>query len=138
MYGMYREAREFFGSWNNAIKVVGFTPNPILFAKKQRAYDGHQCDSLAEKIIDDWLDEKNIKHERNIKYPSNPKLTADFVTKHYWIEFFGLFGEMDDYDALVKEKQKLARKYKLPLIELYPKDLFPVSRLSEKLLKQKV
>lgn len=138
MYGSYREAREFFGSWNNAIKIAGFIPNPVLFAKKQRAYDGHQCDSLAEKIIDDWLNEKNIKHERNIKYPGNLKLTVDFVTRHYWIEFFGLTGIIKKYDALVKEKQKIAKKYKLPLMELYPKDLFPVNRLSEKLIKEQI
>lgn len=134
----YSAARDRFGSWNKAIVAAGFDPNPVKFAKKYFANDGHFCDSLTEKIIDDWLDEKNIKHERNIKYPGNPKLTADFVTKHYWIEFFGLFGEMEDYDALIREKQKLARRYKLPLVELYPKDLFPVSHLSEKLLKQRV
>lgn len=130
----YHAARLRFGSWNKAILAAGLNPNPVKFANKYLARDGHLCDSMAEKIIDDWFSEKGVKHKRNIKYPGNPKLTVDFVTKHHWIEFFGLFGEIKDYDALVREKQKLARKYKLPLVELYPKDLFPVSRLPEKLL----
>lgn len=130
----YNAARDRFGSWNNAILASGFDPNPVKFTKKHLARDGHSCDSLAEKIIDDWLYGRNIKHERNVSYPDNPKLTADFVTQKHWVEFFGLFGELKNYDALVRKKQKLARKYKLPLVELYPKDLFPISRLSEKII----
>ena len=65
---------------------------------------------------------------------SLPNIKVRKSYKHHWIEFFGLFGEIKYYDALVREKQKLARKYKLPLVKLYPKDLFSVSRLSEKLL----
>ena len=36
-----------FGSWNNAIIAAGFDPNPILFAKKFIAGDGHRCDSFS-------------------------------------------------------------------------------------------
>jgi len=120
-----------FGTWNKAIKVAGFQPNPVLFAKKYIANDGHKCDSLSEKIIDDWLTVRKIKHQRNISYPENKSLTVDFVTKKYWIEFFGLAGEIKNYDRLLKKKQTLAKKYKLPLIEIYPKDLFPTNCLSE-------
>lgn len=37
-----------FGTWNKAIIEAGFIPNPVLFAKKYTANDGHRCDSLAE------------------------------------------------------------------------------------------
>jgi len=127
----YNAARLRFGSWNKAVESAGFEPNPILFAKKYIANDGHKCDSLSEKIIDDWLTARKVEHKRNISYPENKFLTVDFVTKNYWIEFFGLAGEVKNYDRLLKEKQKLAKKYKLPLIEIYPKDLFPVNCLSE-------
>ena len=60
MYGVYGEAREIFGSWNNAVEAAGFKPNPVLFAEKHTADDGHHCDSLAEKIIDDWLNSQKI------------------------------------------------------------------------------
>ena len=42
-----------FGGWNNAVRIAGFNPNPVFFAKKFIALDGHVCDSFAEKIIDD-------------------------------------------------------------------------------------
>jgi hypothetical protein len=127
----YNTAQNRFGSWNKAIEAAGLKPNPVKFAKKYIAQDGHQCDSFAEKIIDDWLYENKVEHERNRKYPDSQKLTVDFVTKYHWIEFFGLVGEIKEYDAVVRKKRKLAQKYKLPLIAIYPKDLFPVNRLSK-------
>jgi predicted nucleic acid-binding Zn ribbon protein len=126
----YNAARNRFGSWNKAIEAAGFNPNPVIFTKKFIAKDGHICDSFAEKIIDDWLFERKIKHERNVSYPGNKKLTADFVIKNNWIEFFGLSGEIKDYDKFIKKKRALSKKYKLRLIEIYPKDLFPVNHLS--------
>lgn len=129
-----RAARERFGSWNKAILAAGFTPNPVMFSQKHIAKDGHKCDSLAEKIIDDWLYKKKIGHERSISYPGNPKLTADFVVNDYWIEFFGLFGEHKRYDELRKEKLKLAEEYNLKFIEIYPDHLFPKNTLTKTFL----
>lgn len=135
MYGIYRTTRSLFGSWNNAIRAAGLNPNPVMFALRHVAKDGHRCDSLAEKIIDDWLNKSNIRHERNIPYPGDQTLTADFLIGSHWIEFFGLAGVLKDYDKLMAKKRRLSKKYKLNLIEIYPKDLFPVSHLSEKLFK---
>ena len=129
--GLARRAQAVFGTWNKAIETAGFEPNPVMFAKKYIANDGHKCDSLAEKIIDDWFNARKIKHKREVQYPEGSSLTVDFVTKNDWIEFFGLAGVVKEYDRLVKKKQILAKKYKLPLIEIYPKDLFPINRLSE-------
>lgn len=47
----YSVARRFFGTWNNAIIAAGFKPNPVLFADRCIAKDGHMCDSIAEMII---------------------------------------------------------------------------------------
>lgn len=129
----YNAARDRFGSWNKAITAAGLVPNPVKFANKYIAKDGHPCDSMAEKIIDDLLYEKDIAHERNIRYPENPKMTADFVTKTHWIEFFGLLGELREYDLLVKEKLRLVKKHKLPFMAVYKKDLFPLDNLLRKL-----
>lgn len=63
--------RTYFGSWNNGILAAGYSPNPVMFAKKYVAKDGHKCDSLAEKIIDDWLDKRQILHLRNVRYLKN-------------------------------------------------------------------
>lgn len=87
-YGIYKGARVAFGTWNNAIKAAGFDPNPVLFAKKYMAKDGHKCDSLAEKIIDDWLFSHKVNHQIHVPYPGQKHLTADFVVGDRWIEFF--------------------------------------------------
>lgn len=130
-YFHYSASRLRFGTWNKAIKVAGFKPNPVMFAKKYIANDGHRCDSLAEKIIDDWLTARKIKHKVNVPYPENKSLTADFVVSGKWIEFFGLDGELRSYDQLKKRKLKLARKHSLHLIPIYPKDLFPKCQLDQ-------
>ncbi len=126
----YHAIRIRFGSWNNAIIASGFDPNPVMFAKKYLAKDGHKCDSLAERIIDDWLSRRNINHQRSVPYPNNEQFTADFVVDKYWIEFFGLSGELKRYDQIKRKKLRLARKLNLNLIKLYPKDLFPKGNLN--------
>jgi hypothetical protein len=128
-----KAARDRFGSWNKAIIAAGFTPNPVMFANKHIAKDGHKCDSLAEKIIDDWLYARKIAHQRTIPYPGNPTLTVDFVIGENWIEFFGLRGEHRRYDELREEKLQLAKSFNLNLIELYPEHLFPKNTLSKTL-----
>ncbi len=125
----YMATRGRFGSWNKAIRASGFKPNPVLFAKKHKAKDGHICDSLSEKIVDDWLFKNNLDHKINVSYPKNQKLTCDFVVNRYFIEFFGLDGQHPRYSELAQEKRELAKKYKLNLIELKPKHLFPKNKL---------
>lgn len=121
-----------FGTWNKAIQEAGFSPNPVLFAKKYIANDGHKCDSLAEKIIDDWLTVRKILHERNIPY-LDTRFTADFRVGNTLVEFFGLHNQLKRYDVLMKKKLRLIQKYKLKFIPLYPEDIFPTLRLQEKL-----
>jgi len=124
-YHHYKATRLRFGTWNKAIKAAGFEPNPVMFAKKCIANDKHKCDSLAEKIIDDWLYRRKIKHGTNVPYPENNSLTADFVVGNYWIEFFGLSGKLRTYNQLKKRKLRIAKKLNLHLIAIYPQDLFP-------------
>jgi len=102
----YHAVRIRFKGWNNAILVAGFDPNPVMFAKKYLANDGHKCDSLSERIIDDWLSRRNINHQRSVPYPNNEQFTADFVVDKYWIEFFGLSGELKRYDYLKRKKER--------------------------------
>ncbi|MEX0877304.1 MAG: hypothetical protein WDZ40_00380 [Candidatus Spechtbacterales bacterium] len=128
-----KAARERFGSWNKAIEAAGFSPNPAMFAERHIARDGHECDSLSEKIIDDWLTSNNVKHKRSIPYPQNNKLTCDFVIGKYFIEFFGLENEHKRYTELVQEKRRLAKKMKLNLVEIKPAHIFPKNKLNEHL-----
>lgn len=128
MWGIYKPARKFFGTWNNAIEAAGFKPNPVMFADNCVAHDGHFCNSIAEKTIDDYLYEKGIEHERSISYPEG-SYTADFRIGNKLIEYFGLAGEHKRYDELRRIKQKIAKSYRLNLIEIYPQDLYPFCKL---------
>lgn len=127
---LYKIARRHFGTWNAAIKAAGFDPNPVMFANKHVAKDGHKCDSFAEKIIDDWLLAHKICHKRNIPYPANGQFTCDFVVGDKWIEFFGLHGELRRYDEVSRRKLNIARKSGVNLIKLYPKDVIPKKNLN--------
>lgn len=123
-----------FGSWNNAIIAAGLSPNPELLAKKYLANDGHKCDSLSEKIIDDWLRARKIIHLRNQFYPGQKKFTVDFlINNKYWIEFLGLKGELASYDQKYQKKKDIARINDIKIIEIYPTDIFPKNNLSKKL-----
>jgi len=126
----YRAFLRVFGTWNKAIEAAGLSPNPVLFAKKYTANDGHRCDSLAEKIIDDWFFARKIKHKINFPYP-NSKYTADFKVGDILIEFFGLHGELKSYDQLMEKKLNLVKEYNLKLISIYPKDIFPEFKLDQ-------
>ncbi len=130
--GIYKPARKYFGTWNNAIEAAGFEPNQVMFANHQIANDGHICDSLAEKLIDDFLSGRKIIHQRNVSYPEG-RYTADFKIGNKFIEYFGLTGELTRYDEHRVLKQKIAKRRNLKLIEIYPKDLYPHNKL-EKIL----
>ncbi len=128
-FNMHRGYKRLFGSWNNAIRLAGFKPNPLIFSYKFTAEDGHPCDSFTEKIIDDWLYKHHITHERSVRY-GNTKMTADFfIRPNTVLEFFGLAGVQKSYDEIIKRKRKLCRKLNLKLIEVYAKDIFPRNTL---------
>lgn len=126
----YKAARGRFGTWNNAIKAAGYEPHPVMFAKKYIANDGHKCDSLAEKIIDDWLYARNIQHLRSIPYGKD-RMTADFKVDNILIEFLGLTGELKSYDRLAARKKKIWKSQKLNVISIYPQHLFPHNQLNQ-------
>lgn len=129
----YRRILTTFKSWNNLIKSAGFDPNPVMFSHKHIANDGHKCDSLSEKIVDDWLFARGIPHLVKVKYPWNNGMSADFKAGKYWIELFGLCGQLKKYDNLMKTKLQKAKEHKLCLISLFLSDLFPHNRLEDKL-----
>ena len=126
----YHAIRARFGTWNNAIKTAGYDPNPVMFANRHIAKDGHECDSFSEKIIDNWMSEKGIEHKRDVPYPGNKGFTCDFVIGNKWIEFFGLAGQHKKYDLLKRRKLNLVKKYGINLVKLFPDDIFPKNKLS--------
>ncbi len=130
-FNMYDEYQRQFGSWNAAIKAAGFKTNPIIFAYKFKSKDGHNCDSFTEKIIDEWLMDHQIPHERNHKY-ANTRMTADFLIKPNTIlEFFGLAGVQKQYDKNIEKKRARCKNLNLKLIEIYPADIFENKNLPQ-------
>ena len=123
--------RDRFGSWNNAVRLAGFDPNPVLFANKFMAKDGHKCDSFTERIIDDWMHRRGIAHDRGVRYGTT-KMTVDFFIKpNIAVEFFGLAGVQKKYDSIIPRKRALCEKLGWRLIEIYPRDVFEDKRLPE-------
>jgi len=137
--------RKTFGSWNNAVSAAGFTPNRshdnrIYKRSNAKALDGHLCDSISELLIDNWLYQNNIPHERNAQYPgTHHKADWQIISKSQkiFIEYFGLANDSPRYDRAVKDKKELCRKHKIKLIEIYHWDLYP-KKLFEKKIKQKL
>lgn len=125
-----KAARVRFGSWNRAIKTAGFEPNPVMFANKHLANDGHKCDSFAEMVIDNWLHQNNILHQVHVRYPQS-LMNSDFLINDIRIEFVGLEGESKKYDRFLKRKRNLIKRQNLKVIEIYPEDLFPHNKLSK-------
>ena len=134
-----------FGSWNNAIVTAGLEPNRshnqrMYKCMRTRASDGHICDSVSELIIDNWLTENNIAHDRNISYP-NTNHKADwginFQERTIFVEYFGLAKDSPRYDKSVEEKKDICRKQKIQLIEIYPENLYFRAHVDRERLKEK-
>lgn len=131
-FNMYGEYRRRFGSWNNAIRRAGFETNPIVFARKFVARDGHRCDSFTECLLDDWLSAHGIAHFRSFRYGSTRMHADFFLQPNTIIEFFGLHGVQDEYDVLIKRKRAYCRHHGFRLIELYPKHVYSSQALTPK------
>jgi len=126
-YPNHTTFRDYFGSWNNAIKSAGYKPNEQWFISRDLfAKDGHKCNSTSEIIIDDWFFENRIPHTREYLYPEG-RYRCDFVVDNIFIEFFGLFNAFDiypNYREIIKRKKEICKKFNIPLIELYEKDIY--------------
>jgi len=121
-----------FGSWFKALVDSGVLSDDAkreVYGTKCLAKDGHECFSIAEKIIDDWLFDNRIAHEKEPFYPKdkelnpNGEMRADWKVDNSFIEFFGLKG-LEKYEERIKQKRKLVKKRNMRLIEIYPDDLY--------------
>ncbi len=127
-----------FGSWNSAIIQVGLTPYRSHSERMYRrsrtvASDGHKCDSVSEALIDNWLTDHGIPHERDARYPDTKHRADWLIDGRVFIEYFGLAKDSRRYDRSIAKKKLLCKRHGIPLIEVYPDDLYPKVRLSEKI-----
>lgn len=127
-----------FGSWFKALLAVGaLKDEPLRTARgyKTVASDGHECYSLPELTIDNWLSNHALKHEKEPLYPFHPtlnqsgRLRADWKADDCYIEYFGMMEE-SDYRDKAEAKVKLAKDIGLPLVVILPEDIF---KLDDKL-----
>ncbi len=100
------------------------------------AEDEHECNSISEMNVDNWLYKNKIPHDKEPYYPKdellnpNARLRADWKVQDYYLEFFGLEGE-EEYDDKIEVKTKICEKNKIKLIGIYNRDL---KYLDQKLL----
>ena len=126
-----------FSSWNNALFAAGLVPNRshnqrMYKRVNTRAKDGHQCDSISEAIVDNWLADHAIEHARDVLYPTTHH-KADWNIGKIFVEYFGLAKDSPRYDRAIKRKRNLCRAHHIQLIEIYPEDLYPNIALEHKL-----
>lgn len=126
----YQRYKDVFGSWLKALVSAGILEDGIQ--QMQRgirciANDGHECLSLAEKTIDDWLSLHGIYHEKEPRYPYHHRLNptgmrADWKVKDTLIEFAGLMNE-PNYAAKMDAKREIAKEFNFSVIILEPEDI---------------
>lgn len=129
-----RLVKRYFGSWFGALVASGVLADGArqgIYGTACLARDGHQCLSLAEKTIDDFLAAEGIVHEKEVPYPEGG-YRADFAVQDTFIEYFGLQSR-DDYALKTRRKIELCRSAGIRLIEIYPEDLTVTARLRKKL-----
>lgn len=92
------------------------------------AADGHECRSLFERIVDDFLWAHGIEHEPEPPYPFDEKLNphgsrADWkLADGRYIEAAGLMSQ-EEYALKMARKRQLATKYGIQLVVLTEADL---------------
>jgi hypothetical protein len=127
-----------YGSWLNAIIASGYLGiNNIkknTYGYRVIAEDGHSCNSLSEKIIDDWLFNNKIEHIKEPKYPKcivdimGANVKADWLIEDTYIEYFGLQNEKE-YAKKSSSKILSCEINGIKLIPLYPGDEYHLEKL---------
>jgi len=122
---------QMFGSWLNALIVSGTLNDDahrLIFGTMCMAEDGHECRSLAEKLIDDWLYKNGLAHVTEPFYPvdavlnPNGLMRADWQVEDFFIEYFGLVG-LEDYEEKMKVKRRICEKHGIRLVAIMQEDL---------------
>ena len=124
-------------SWFSIMNDAGCLPDGTLelssYGTKCISKDGHECRSIAERIIDDYLFENNIKHETEPSYPKHnkfnkTKMKADWKVGDRYVEYFGLAGN-SDYDKKTLKKYELAKNLDIKIIGIYPEDIYNLNNI---------
>ena len=132
-----------FGTWFKCLASSNVLPEGVLRTNRGVrciAADGHECHSLDEQYIDNWLHAQGISHEREPMYPRHKEFNASGRRRADWrvgdafVEYFGLVGA-PIYDEKLSEKIKLSRACDFTLICIYPGDLGSLDKFLPALLR---
>jgi len=131
----YEKFLDEFGSWLQALILANVLENGTQRTSRGIrciANDGHVCNSLAEKMIDDWLSVHAINHEKEPTYPYHAQLNtsrmrADWKVQDIMIEYAGMMNE-PSYAAKIKAKQDLAKEFHIAIVILEPKDILDLEK----------
>ena len=135
-----------FGSWFKALIQAGVLEGGtqrLFFGTRCLANDGHECASIAEKTIDDWMTNLKINHHKEPLYPYdqelNPegKLRADWLVENTLIEYAGLMNRKE-YSEKISRKRLLAEKHGIELIIVTAEDILTLDKKLGKLSSYKV
>ena len=118
-------------SWFKALASSGVLPDDVMITSrgiKCLAKDDHECFSLGEQQIDNWLTDHSLVHEKEPVYPTHPilnpngKRRSDWLVGDVYIEYFGLTGGKT-YNKKTDEKIMLVKQLGLTMIPIYPADM---------------
>lgn len=112
-----------FGTYSNACFIVGIDENSS-FGKVCYSVKGDKCLSFLEKIITDFLIEKNIFYKKEYYYKNIIPIKTNERCDWYLydgtvVEYFGLYGRKD-YDQKIKKKLSWCKKNNIEIISIYP------------------
>jgi len=133
---------DLYGGWLKAVKETGYLgDNEFIrstYGYRTIANDGHICNSLAEKIVDDWLFANKIEHIKEPAYPDSvrdllkSKVRADWLVGETYIEYFGLQTN-EDYAKKTDSKILACQVSGVQLQPLYPGDEYHLDNMLQKL-----
>ena len=117
--------------WTHVLEATGLANEGLRTGRGTliRARDGHLCHSLRERAVCDFLHLHGIAHDREPVYPVDPDYNPSGLRRADWVLGDGtlveLWGLPDDpaYAAKMAQKQALARRHGLRLVELVEGDL---------------
>lgn len=126
-----------YGDWLNAVVASGYLGEDGMlktrYGYRVVAKDGCVCNSLAERIIDDWMHDNQIDHEKEPRYPcvvrelAGANFRADWKVGDIYIEYFGLQTEKS-YALKTSTKILLCQLSNVTLIPLFPGDEYKLDR----------
>lgn len=129
--GGVENVKTHWNTWFKALSSSGVLPNGVMTTSrgiKCLAKDGHECHSLDEQQIDNWLSDHNLPHYKEPIYPAHPVLNptgkrrSDWLVGEVYIEYFGLTGGKE-YDKKTVEKIMLTKQLGLTMLSIYPANM---------------